>query len=42
LTIFSTAITCSSANSLQRKQGLPVINQYLGWAILGASFYQAL
>ncbi|KWU43661.1 PigN-domain-containing protein [Rhodotorula sp. JG-1b] len=37
LTIFSTAITCSSANSLQRKQGLPVLNQYLGWAILIAA-----
>lgn len=28
--------TISSARSLQSKQGLPILNQYAGWAILGA------
>ncbi|GAA5866720.1 hypothetical protein JCM3774_001969 [Rhodotorula dairenensis] len=37
LTVSCAAVTCSSASSLQRKQGLPVINQYAGWSILVAA-----
>ncbi|GAA5979983.1 hypothetical protein JCM10908_001489 [Rhodotorula pacifica] len=34
LTVVCTAVTCSSASSLQRKQGLPAVNQYAGWIVL--------
>ncbi|BGP44907.1 Glycosyl phosphatidyl inositol anchor synthesis [Rhodotorula kratochvilovae] len=34
LTAACLVITCSSALSLQRKQGLPPLNQYAGWVIL--------
>ncbi|GAA5934260.1 hypothetical protein JCM3775_006952 [Rhodotorula graminis] len=37
LTAACVVVTCSSALSLQRKQGLPVLNQYAGWFILAAS-----
>ncbi|BGP04992.1 Glycosyl phosphatidyl inositol anchor synthesis [Rhodotorula toruloides] len=37
LTVACTAVTCSSALSLQRKEGLPALNQYMGWVILVAS-----
>jgi phosphatidylinositol glycan class N len=36
LTISALAITASSATSLQKKQGLPQLNQYAGWANLSA------
>ncbi|KAJ8296754.1 GPI ethanolamine phosphate transferase 1 [Rhodotorula toruloides] len=34
LTVACTAVTCSSALSLLRKEGLPVLNQYAGWVVL--------
>ncbi|BGP29066.1 Glycosyl phosphatidyl inositol anchor synthesis [Rhodotorula toruloides] len=37
LTVACTAVTCSSALSLQRKEGLPTLNQYAGWVILVTS-----
>ncbi|GAA5876187.1 hypothetical protein JCM16303_007050 [Sporobolomyces ruberrimus] len=37
LTVACNLVTCSSARSLQLKKGLPLTNQYLGWAILAAS-----
>ncbi|GAA5897536.1 hypothetical protein JCM8208_003298 [Rhodotorula glutinis] len=37
LTAACVVVTCSSALSLQRKQGLPVLNQYAGWLVLAAA-----
>ncbi|BGP21861.1 phosphatidylinositol glycan, class N [Rhodotorula toruloides] len=37
LTVACTAVTCSSALSLQRKDGLPALNQYAGWVVLVTS-----
>ncbi|GAA5985917.1 hypothetical protein JCM11641_004827 [Rhodosporidiobolus odoratus] len=34
LTVTCLTITCSSASSLQRKEGLPVFNQWMGWVVL--------
>ncbi|PWN49998.1 alkaline phosphatase-like protein [Violaceomyces palustris] len=35
--VLSTAITASSSYSLQRKQGLPLVNQISAWLVLGFS-----
>ncbi|GAA6047864.1 hypothetical protein JCM3770_004680 [Rhodotorula araucariae] len=37
LTAACLVITCSSALSLQRKQGLPAFNQHAGWAVLSVA-----
>ncbi|GAA5831484.1 hypothetical protein JCM11251_004040 [Rhodosporidiobolus azoricus] len=37
LTVLTYGVTCSSASSLQRKAGLPTVNQYAGWALLALS-----
>ncbi|GAA5853534.1 hypothetical protein JCM8547_002496 [Rhodosporidiobolus lusitaniae] len=37
LTVVCLGLTCSSALSLQRKQGLPVLNKYAGWLVLLSS-----
>ncbi|KAH6607906.1 hypothetical protein Trco_004219 [Trichoderma cornu-damae] len=42
LIILATLVTRSSSLSLQAKQGLPLGNQVLGWAVLVASFFLPL
>lgn len=33
-------ITASSIVSLQAKEGLPILNQISGWAVLGTQFFR--
>lgn len=37
LLLLSMAITASSASSLRAKRGLPLVNQVVGWIVLGNS-----